>query len=113
MAILGNVSGGVVDILTTDTIVLSTPSGSDRIASNASSLHNTTGGTVNVSFYESSDGTSAGGKRVEVVAVSANDTIDVNGLIGQGYSGAESIVAVADVVGSNIKFTYTKYSGES
>lgn len=109
MAIKSNVGIGPTDALTTDTIIYQ-PAAIDRYAVGAFNLHNTTGGEIIVSVYVSPDLTSASGKRVGLFGIPAGGEVDVNSVVGEGYTVAQNIIASADFVGSNATITVTQYT---
>lgn len=112
MSIRSKVGVDVVDIGTTDTVILTVPEVRQSVS--AMSLHNTTSGTsIPVEIYISPDATTAGGTRVAYYNIPGNDSYDVSELIGQGFKSTEYVVAIADVVGINVKSTVTVFSGDS
>jgi len=109
MAIKGNVGSGVIPILTTDTVVRVQQSGIDRYHVSSLNVFNDSGVSVTVSFYISPDLTSASGDKVSEEVIGSKSEIDINAIIGQGYSNL-NIVAVASLVGLVTSVTSTEYS---
>lgn len=112
MAIQGNIGINPIDIDIIDTVLVSVEGAVDRIAIGAATVHNTTGATITISLYDSPDATSASGKEIHVFSVAAGRLADVSALI-HGYGSGRYIVGVASAVGTNIKITYTIYTGGS
>jgi len=109
MTITVNVGQAVIDIpATTDTTVLNPVAPSIREGIQGASLHNTTGATIDVDFYESPDLTIASGILIaEYPTLAANGSIDVGEIIGQGYEVGQNIIVFASAIGTNIKITKT------
>ena len=112
MAIKGNIGNYVIDIPTTELVIFQVPNAAERAVIGAMSLHNTTVNKIIVQIYESSDTTIASGKRIGHYTLGANQEIDVNTVIGQGYS-TTNLVAIADLDGCNVKSSFTQYTGGS
>lgn len=97
MAIRTNIGLGVTDLGATGAdVVLIQPStlGIERIAVTAMTLHETAGtATTVVNLFESPDLTSASGTRIAQVTLSADETLDVTAIIGQGYTTTQNIIA--------------------
>lgn len=114
MAIKGNVGLGVIPVLTTDTVLLETDDGSrERVAVSASYLHNDGGVTIIIEIFVSPDLTSASGDRIDYYSIADNESVDISGIIAQGFGSTENIIAVADVVGCNALTTIVEYTGGS
>ena len=110
MAIKGNVDGGVINVLASDTVIVeptSLPS-VERIAVSGLSLHNTAVGTIIIQLYQSPDLTSASGDRLAYYSLAPDESADVTELIGQGF--IDNVIAVGDAVGVNAKVSYTTYT---
>lgn len=112
MTIKGNVGLGVVDIGTSDTVILNVASitGADRVSISAASLHNTTASSVTVTIYESPDLTSASGDQIAIISIAPVYEEDINGIIGQGYENT-NLIAVASAAGVNVRTSVTTYDG--
>ena len=108
MAIKVGLGTGVVNILTTDTVIFS-PVSIDRYEISAFNIHNTTGVAIIVSVYVSPDSTSASGDKIQQVSVGADASVDINGVIGQGYT-TDNIIAVAAAVGLNASLSRTEFT---
>lgn len=110
MAIRGNVDGGVINVLASDTVIVepSSLAAVERIAVSGLSLHNTAVATVIVQLYQSPDLTSASGDRLAYYSLAPDESADVTELIGQGF--VENIIAVGDAAGVNAKVSYTTYT---
>lgn len=109
MAIKGNVGSGVINILTTDTVIRQQQSGIDRYHVSALNAYNTTAASLTVTFYISPNLTSASGDEVASDIIGANSDIDINSIIGQGFANL-NIIAVASAVGANAEITSTEYT---
>lgn len=113
MSIKGNIGQGVVDLDTTDIVVLNF---SSRVAVTSLSIYNGAGAARVVDFYESPNLTSASGKKIATHSLDSAASADVDEIIGQGYSSSQNIIAVVDT-GSlgdiNAKLTYIQYTGSS
>ncbi len=110
MAIKSNVDFGLVNLSTIgDNTVINSTSRGDRYAVSASSLYNTTGASINIEFYESTDLTSGNGILIEVYDIAGGERLDVASIIGQGYT--DNIIAVPNGAGCNIKCTGIDYTG--
>lgn len=112
MSIKSGLPIGPIAVTTGDTTIfdLSAVVGVDRYRIEAMSAHNTTGASVSVLFYYSPDTTSASGDEIANVSISANDTVDINAIIGQGR--LDNIIAVGSAVGVNVTATYVAFSGD-
>ena len=110
MTIKGNVDGGVIDVLASDTVIVEPGSlaAVERIAVSGLSLHNTAVGTVIVKLYQSPDLTSASGDRLAYYSIAPNESADITELMGQGF--LTNIIAVGDAIGVNAKVSYTTYT---
>jgi len=108
MSIKGNLGEGPVNIGTTDT-VLFIPGIIDRYHVGAFAMFNDTANTVTVDIYISPNVTSASGIKVESISLAADQAIDINAVIGQGYT-ALNIIGVASAVGLNSTITRTEYT---
>lgn len=109
MSIRSNLGAGVVPVLTTDTTLFTKGNDVDRYQVGACNVYNTTGATIVLSVYISPDLTSASGALVDTVSIGANSEIDVNSIVGQGYT-AQNIIVLADAIGLNASLTRTEYS---
>jgi len=109
MAIKGNVGSGVINVLASDTVIRQQQSGVDRYHVSAFNVYNTTALSVAITVYVSPDLTSASGDEVATHLIAANDEIDINAVIGQGYANL-NIIAVGSAVGLNASITSTEYS---
>ncbi len=110
--ITGNVGTGTISVGTSDTTLLDPDSGDrDRAAVSAAWLHNdgSAGGNVTVEIFVSPDLTSASGERVDRYVVGDNASVDISGIIGQGFSATGNIIAKADVTGAIAYLTITEY----
>jgi hypothetical protein len=110
MTIKGNVDGGVINVLASDTVIVEPSSlpAVERIAVSGLSLHNTAVGTVIVELYQSPDLTSASGDRLAYYSIAPNESADITELMGQGF--LTNIIAVGDAIGVNAKVSYTTYT---
>ena len=114
MAIKGNVGLGIINILTTDTVLLNPDDGDrERAAVSAAYIHNDGGVTIIVEIYISPDLTSASGDRIDYYSIADNESVDISGIIAQGFGATDNIIAVADVVGCNAYRTIVEYTGGS
>lgn len=113
MAIRGAVGIPTKDIDTSDTVLLQPVAPLTRRLVTHCSLSNTTGGTIVVSLYESPNLTSASGKLVATVTLTATTSDQVVEIIGVSYLVGLNLIATADVVGSNATITVTDYDGIS
>ncbi len=111
MAIKGNVGLGVINILASDTTLIDLTA--DRAAITAASLHNTNAATVTVTVYISPDLTSASGYAIDYISLATNETKSITGLVMQGISNTENIIAVASLTGVNALITISEYTGGS
>lgn len=111
MTIKTGLGTGVIAVLAADTTILAV---TDRVTISASNCQNTTGATVSITFYISTDLTSAAGEEVATLSLSAGESVDVGEIIGEGYADAlpENIIAVGSAVGINCTTTFTQYSGD-
>lgn len=120
MAIQSNISTGVTDLAAanTDTVLLAEAVGT-RFAITAFSIFNTTASTqLTIDIYESTDGTSAAGKKVASYTLDGNTSVDIAELIGQGLIAGNNIVGRVTTGGAtlgelNSKLTYTRYTAGS
>ena len=110
MTIKGNVDGGVINVLASDTVIVEPGSlaAVERIAVSGLSLHNTAVGTVIVELYQSPNLTSASGKRLAYYSIAPNESADITELMGHGF--LTNIIAVGDAIGVNAKVSYTTYT---
>ncbi len=114
MAIKGNVGTGAISVLVTDTTLLDPDAGDrERAAVTAAYLHNTSGSTVIVEIFVSPDLTSAAGKRIDYYSIGTNASVDISGIIGQGFSTTGNIIAKGDGTGVNAYLTIVEYDGGS
>jgi len=109
MAIKSNVGSGVINILTTDTVIRQQQASIDRYHVSSLNIFNDTAASITVDIYVSSDLTSASGDKVSEETIGINSESDINAVIGQGYSSL-NIIAVASAVGLNASITSTEYS---
>lgn len=101
---------GVIAVLAADTTILDI---TDRVTMSGCVLHNTNTVQVVITCYISPDLTSASGKVVDKITMAADDTLDVGGIIGNGYASPDNIIFVGDLTGVNATTTYTQYIGAS
>jgi hypothetical protein len=113
MGISTDIDTGNIGIETGDTLVIdgqgSIVGSNNRYAVSAMAIHNPTAGTIVVDLFRTADNTSLNGTRVAQYELLADASADALEIIGQGYIAGTSIVAVADVVGTNIDSTVTIY----
>lgn len=107
MTITAKNSTGIIEVLTTDTVIIETPS---KVGIEAFSAHNTTGSDVTVEFFISNNNTSELTERVCNYTIKANEQLDINAIIGQGYNSNLWILAKASAVGINCYLTYTEFT---
>jgi hypothetical protein len=107
MTITVNIGQSLIDITTSDTVIINPVGPVIREGIQGASIHNTTGAPIDVELYESPNLTSASGSLVAEYPVSANSSQDVGEIIGQGYEVGQNIIAVAASAGLNIKITKT------
>lgn len=108
MAIRGNVGSGSIDVTTVDTVIYEQAS-IDRYQVTALNTYNDTGAGILVEFWVSPNLTSASGDKVASVTIGAASDIDINAIVGQGYSNL-NIIAKAASVGLNASITVTEYT---
>lgn len=93
-----------------------------RTVISAFSIFNTTANNVDLSVYDSPDDTSASGEEIANFTMgpkgAADDELDVNAAIGQGYAANQRCIVVINTAGIaagglNTKLTYTEYTGNS
>lgn len=113
MAIKSNVGIPLVPIAVTDTTLLNPIAPVERISVTACSLHNTNGAARTVTIWVSPNLTSVSGSKVAVYSIGPNESVDVEEIIGQGYSVGRNIIAQASGVGVNASSTVTQYDGGS
>lgn len=107
-AIKGGLGVGVINLSVSDNTILAV---TERIKVETATLYNTNTVTATVTVFSSPDLTSVSGDQVDVKVLGANDTLDIGGIIGQGYT--DNLIYVVDVTGVNAQLTYTQYSGNS
>ncbi len=114
MAIKGNVGTGIIAILASDTTLLDAASGTrERAAVTAAYMHNTSASTVTVNIYISPDLTSASGAIIDTYSMNAGSTMDISGIIGQGFGPTNNIIAVGSGTGINAYLTIIEYTAGS
>ncbi len=109
MTITANIGVGPTDVLAADTDFFTIPN--DRVSVGAFYIYNDTAGSITVDVYISPNTTSASGDKVDQLIISPNDGLDVEGVIGQGYTEGEHIILVGGAVGCNATMTYTRFTG--
>jgi hypothetical protein len=109
MAIRSDIDFGLVDVGTGDTTVVQIPTGIERIGITAAIAHNTTGGDLDLTLWESPDLTSASGDEIAFYAIPGGESVDIIELIGQGYEGT-NIIAQGSGAGVNFRATVITYS---
>lgn len=109
MAIRSDVDLGLVSVGTGDTAVIAVPSNVERIGITAASAHNTTGGELDLTLWESPDLTSASGDQVANYTINAGDSVDIQEVLGQSYENT-NIIAQGSAAGINFRATCTTYT---
>lgn len=121
MAVKVNLSDGVQQ-LAASTNDQSVHSQAVRTAITAFSIYNTTTINVNLTVYESPDGTSASGEPVANITLGPtggeDDSVDIPEVIGQGYAADIQIIVVintaAILLGELLaSVTYSQFTGDS
>ncbi len=108
MAIAANVGLPIININAGDNTILN-PSGSTvRDGVQTATIYNTTGAAIDVSFYQSPNLTSASGDLFSINSVPANGSLQVTEVEGQGFEVGQNLIAVASLVGCNLKLTVTR-----
>lgn len=107
MAIIGNVGTGVIEILTTDTVIYQLTAPTERYCITQCSAFNPAA-IANLEIYISPDLTIASGKLVSKVDVPLGEDVDINALLGLGTD--QNIIAIASAVGINMTMTKTEYT---
>jgi len=112
MAIRVNIGLNPVVISTPgDQILYQLPTGIDRFHVGAANLYNPdVANTATINVFISPDLTSAAGNKVAEIKLSALDDIDINAIIGQGYTG--NIILTTDIAVTGT-ITVTEYSAGS
>lgn len=122
MAVRVNLTNGVQALGATGIDVAVHNDAINRTSISAWSIYNSVPENVELTVYESSDDTSANGEEVANFTLGpkgrADDSIDVNEVIGQAYNANRFIVVVVNTVGLTggeitSKLTYTEYTGDS
>jgi hypothetical protein len=113
MTIKANVDFGVYSLLLADNTVVDFNSlGVDRYSVTVASLFNTTAASITVGVYISPDNTSASGVFIGEYVVPAIgggvSQVDINSIMGQGYT--ENIILVPDAVGVNSDLSGNTYA---
>lgn len=112
MAIRANVGENPINLLiATDNVLYELATGIDRYHVGACNINNnSTTLTVEIAIFISPDLTSASGKQVDSLTLGPEDELDINAIIGQGYT--ENVIVTVDnpAVGT---ITVTQYTGGS
>lgn len=80
-----------------------------RFEVTAMNVKNNSLGDVIVAFFSSPDLTIANGILVANVKIAATKELDVNPIIGMGYTLGQNIIAISDVELAEVSTTYTTY----
>ena len=108
MAITANIGIPVISLAASDNTALN-PSGSTvREGTQTVTLANTTGGAIDVDFYESPDLTSASGDLISTYNVGANASVEAVEVEGTGFEVGQNLIVVASAIGCNLKITVTR-----
>lgn len=121
MAVRVGLTDGVQQLgaSTDDTVVHNQ---TNRTAISAFNIYNSTANNVELTVYDSPDDTSASGEERANFTIGpkgfADDALDVNEVIGQGYAANTRIIVVVNTAGIvagdlTTKLTYTVYTGNS
>lgn len=107
MAIIGNAGTGVIEILTTDTVIYQLTAPTERYCITQCSAFNPAA-IANLEIYISPDLTSAAGQLVAKINIGLNEDVDINALLGLGTD--QNVIAKASAVGINLTMTKTEYT---
>lgn len=122
MAVRVNLTDGVQQLNATGVDTTAHNDANNRTSVSAWSLFNSTPLNVELTVYDSPDATSGNGEQVANFIMgpkgAADDSIDVNEVIGQAFRPNRFLIIVVDTVGILAgevvsKLTYTEYTGSS
>jgi len=108
MAITANIGIPVINLAAGDNTVLNPTAPTVRDGTQTVTIYNTTGGAIDVSFYESPDLTSASGDLFSTNSVPANGSLQIAEVEGQGFEVGQNLIAVPTGAGCNLKLTVTR-----
>ncbi len=111
MTIRANAGTGVVNVLAADTVLYEQPAGAGRYHVGAANVFNTTVASIVLQVYISPDLTSASGDLVFEGPIGTLSEVDINAIVGQGYTNL-NIIGVGAATGLNLSTTVTEYSAE-
>ena len=109
MSIFTKRSNGTVDILAADTVIYTVQDG-ERIAVSHFGCDSTAATTV--TYFRSPNDTSASGNRLDSQVFAVDETFDIGGVVGAGFTAGERIIAVGLATGVNATMAYTLYNGD-
>jgi len=109
MGIKTKLTTGTIDILTSDTVLITVPT-AERYAISALSCFSSAATTV--TFYTSPDNTSAAGDIIDKQVFAIDDTFDISAMIGLGLSAGQRIIAKGLATGVNATIAFAEYTGD-
>jgi hypothetical protein len=108
MAIRVNLGLNPVNLATPgDNILYQLLAGIDRYHIGAANIYNDTVGTATINVFISPDLTSASGKKVDEIKLGSKAEVDINSIIGQGYTDNVIVTTDVAVIGT---ITVTEYT---